>query len=393
MSESIPPRTRIVLATLGILTVVLAGMFVRSVVSRVEAPTRESSRDRMPRATGSVPTHGGAEPSATSPVVTDVSSKLVRIVSAANLATNGNCHDHFTDGCDLYSGTLDLSTGSVSNVTRLTSDPLGEAFPQLTQDGKTVAFTRYATSGWDDAMVADVGTAASRVFAHNVNHIFPMPDGSSHVITSLPGYKLEKIPATSTDLNATSSTLATGVFEPHVSAEGLKVAYYALVGGEERGSGTAQAKVYLLATGNTVDASEADGTAHCFWGFDGSKLYCNNRKNGGIIVRSVASDGTMGTASVGIAFPSVETLAAVDPAFATGSCVSTSVEYGSFCDATHVILIAACMVKANGTVDQGFTHAVLLDVSAGTYLPIGATMASAFDGPGSNSWTTTCGRL
>ncbi len=392
MIESSPARSRAILAILGLVTIVFVGLFVRSVLTRSEARVPDAARVRTPRATTSEPEVRAPQAVPTVPAA-PVVSKTVRIVSAANFAANGNCHDHYTDGCDLFSGTLDLSTGAVSGVTRLTSDSLGEAFPQMTADGRTVAFTRYAESGGDDAMVADLGTATSRVFAHNVSHVFPMPDGSNFIVTALPGFKLEKISSANTDQNATSTPLVSGVFEPHVSPDGLKVAYYATTGGESRGSGTAQAKVYVFASGKTVDASDADGTAHCFWNVDGTKLYCNNRKNGGVIVRSVASDGTMGTASVGIAFPSVAALSAVDPAFATGSCVSTSVEYGSFCDDTHVILTAACMVQSNGTLDQGFTHAVLLDLSSGTYLPVGAAMASAFGGPGSNSWTTTCGAL
>lgn len=318
------------------------------------------------------------------------SGKSVRIVTAANFASGGGCHDHDTDGCDLYTAVLDLGTGEVSAVTRVTSDARGEAFPQISRDGKTVTYTRFASSGPDDAMAADLATGASRVIRSSASHPFLTPDGTSVLLTALPSFALEIVSLA----GAVGKTpLLIGAHEPHVSADGEKVSFYATEENAERGSGTAQAKVYLRSSGTTVDVSEADGTAHCFWSFDGASLYCNNRREGGIVVRTVGEDGTVGAGTVGIAFPSVADLAAVDAAFGDGACVSATVEYGSFCDATHVALSAACMVKSSAGIDQGFTRAVVADIATGALLPVGAEMAAAFGGSGSVSWTTACGIL
>lgn len=396
MIESSTVGKKIALFSLAVITLLLLvataySAFAPDSITRDPRPLdRATPSAKVPSDRTTATVSDAAQPDATTPSIPE---NKVRLVTAANFAGGGDCHDHFTDGCDLYSAVLDLSTGTVSEVTRLTSDPLGEAWPQIASDGKTAAFTRFASVGASDVMAVDLLTAASRRLAAGASNVSPMPDAASAIATSMPGFKLKKISLLETDQTFATDSLATNAHEPHVSADGSKVAYYA-TGGSGRGSGTAQAKILVLSNGTVVDASAADGSAHCFWGFDGTTLYCNNWRNGGVTVRSVGADGTVGKESVGISFPSVAEMAAVDPAYGGGACKTVSVQYGSFCDATRVALVAGCVGRtAEGEGEQIFSHAVLMDVTTGKLVPIGASMASAFGGTGTESWTTGCGPL
>ena len=393
MTEPASIGKTFVLASLAVVTVTLVAVTAHSLLTRNDSARPLRNDARLPRTDAAVVPEDADEKIDSTSVPT--AANKVRVVTAANFAAGDSCYDHYTEGCDLYSAVLDLSTGAVSEVTRLTSDPLGEAWPQIASDGRTIAFTRFGSSiGSSDAMAVDLLTLASRLLVVGASNVSPMPDSASAMVTTMPGFKLKTISLSDANQSLGSESLATGVHEPHVSADGTKVAYYATGGGGGRGSGTAQAKVYLVTSKTTVDASEADGSAHCFWNFDGSSLYCNDRNSGGITVRTVGGNGAIGAQSVGIKFPTVAEMAAADPAYGNGACQTVSVQYGSFCDKTRVALVAGCVgTTSEGAGEQIFSHAILMDVTTRAITPIGARMAEAFGGPGTHSWTTACGAI
>lgn len=314
-------------------------------------------------------------------------SEVVTVVVSSSLASKGDCHDHYTDGCDLFSAHVDLSTGEVTDVKQLTSGGAGEIFPVLSRDGESVYYTESDENG-DSAMVISIQGGEARVLLDDANRPFPTADGSQVYVNLTDGFFIASLDLLNPDAVRQKIPGVTGAHEVHISPQGL-IAFYRLITGESRGSGTAQAMLYLPSTEQTVEVSDADGTAHCFWNYDGSALFCNNRRNGGILSYPVSKEGVVGESSVAISFPSVEALSEADSDF-DEHCVETSVEYGSFCDATHVVLTAACLIQKDGELDQDFAQTVILDMTSGEYSPLGASIAKAYGNSEGTTWTGTC---
>ena len=311
---------------------------------------------------------------------------MATVVVSSNLSSGGDCHDHYTDGCDLFSAQVDLSSGAVSEVKQLTTGPEGDIAPVLSADLKNVFYTE--SSDTDTAMELSLKEGGeSRSFSTATNHPSPLADGSKAYLVLTNGFFLATVDLQSAKVSVQKIEGMSSVHEPHVSPTGL-VSFYRLTQGETRGSGSAQAMIYVPSTGKTIEVSEADGTAHCFWNFDGSQLYCNNRNKGGILAYSVATDGTVGDSRVAIAFPSASVLGQVDNEF-TSECLSTSLEYGSFCDDNHVLLTAGCMIKGEEGLDQKFAETVILNIETDKFLPVGRNIAESFGKTG-NTWTGTC---
>ncbi len=310
---------------------------------------------------------------------------LATVVFSSNLAGTGDCHDNFTDGCDIFTAQVDLTNGEVTKVEQITKDSTADIFPVLSQDKKYVFYTK-SSEDQDTAMKISIAGDIEEVLSSSANSPFPTFDGKEIFLTLTKGHYLAKLSDEKSIVEKIKSV--NSAYEVHVSAKGL-IAFYRLISGKDRGSRTAQAMIYIPETDKTIEVTEADGTAHCFWNFDGSILYCNNRDKGGILSYPISSDGLVGDSNLAIPFPKVEVLGAIDPAF-DQSCVSTSLEYGSFCNANQVLLTASCYVKNEGGLDQKFTQIVILDISTGKFLPLGANIAKAYDETGGTSWTGTC---
>lgn len=318
-------------------------------------------------------------------------SKIATVVFSSDMESGGECHDHYTEGCDIFSAEVDLSTGAVTNIKQLTNDDFADIFPKVSQDGQSVFYTK--ADGKDDlAMEVSVEGGTPRTLARGANHPFPSADGSQVYFTLTKGYFLAA-------LNLLDSTAVFQKFdtlmsthEPQVSPTGF-IGFYRSTPGSGRGSNTSQAMVYIPSTGEIVEVSEADGTAHCFWNYDGSALYCNNAgvKDGGIFAFPISPEGEVGEREVAIRFPTVEVLEPLDAQF-TDECIITSVAYGSFCDDTHVLLTAACYTadQVDGEREQAYTQVVILDTESGEYLPVGKNLVEAYGSAEGTTWVGSC---
>ncbi len=316
---------------------------------------------------------------------------MATVVVSSDMESNGDCHDHYTDGCDIFTAQVDLSTGEVTNVKQLTNNDVADINPVLSQDGTKVYYTQ-TTGDEDAAMEISIDGGTPRTLATAANRPFPTPDGKGVYFTLKKSSMLALLNLTDSGGVFQELKSLVSTHEPEVSLRGF-VGFYRSTPGSGRGSNTSQAMVYIPSTGETVEVSPADGTAHCFWNYDGSVLYCNNAGSGagGILSFPVSEDGTVGESSVAIRFPTFATLEAVDAQF-DKDCIATSVEYGSFCDETHVLLSAACYTanEVDGEREQEFTQTVILDIDSGEYLPLGANMAEAYGSEDGTTWEGAC---
>jgi len=322
---------------------------------------------------------------------TSAPGKIVTVVVSSDMGSGGDCHDHYTDGCDLFSAQVDLSTGEVTNVKQITNNDVADINPVLSQDGTKVYYTE-TTGNEDAAMEISIDGGTSRVLAKAANRPFPTPDGEGVYFTLKKSSLMAFLDLTDSDGVFQELKTLVSTHEPEVSSRGF-VGFYRSTPGSGRGSNTSQAMVYIPSTGETVEVSPADGTAHCFWNYDGSVLYCNNTGGGagGILSFPVSEEGVVGESSVAIRFPTVATLGAVDSEF-DKECVMSSVFYGSFCDETRVLLTAGCYTAntVDGEREQEFTQTMLLDIESGEYLPVGANMVEAYGSEGGTTWEGAC---
>lgn len=308
--------------------------------------------------------------------------KIVTVVFSSNLESGGDCHDHYTDGCDLFSAQVDLSTGEASDLKQITNNDLADTFPVLSRDGKTVYYTE-STDGHDNAMLISIDGGTATLISKEASHPSPSPDGNDIYFVLRKAFTLAKF----SDGVIEKIEDITSAHEVHVSLNGL-LAFYRTSGGGRK-SGTSQPMIYNPNSGELIEVSEANGTAHCFWNYDGSSLYCNNRRDGGIISFPIAEDGSAGEYSVAIPFPSYSKLAEVDSRF-DKSCIITSVEYGSFCDDNHVMLSAACYTadQVDGEQEQKFTSVVIYNLESKKFLPMGRNIIE--EDPEIMTWSAAC---
>ncbi len=333
------------------------------------------------------------ETTETEPMETEstVQGPMATVVVSSDMESNGDCHDHYTEGCDLFSAQVDLSTGEVSNVKQLTDNDVADINPVLSPDGSKVYYTQ-TVGNEDSAMELSMNGGTPRTLATAANRPFPTPDGKGVYFTLKKSSLLAFLDLTDSDGVFQELKDLVSTHEAEVSPTGF-VGFYRSTPGSGRGSNTSQAMVYIPSTGEIVEVSPADGTAHCFWNYDGSVLYCNNAGggSGGILSFPVSEDGTVGESSVAIRFPTVATLGAVDSEF-DKDCIMASVFYGSFCDDTRVLLTAGCYTaeEVDGEREQEFTQTVLLDIDSGEYLPVGANMVEAYGNDAGTTWEGAC---
>jgi len=66
--------------------------------------------------------------------------KIIRIVFASNMESEGGCHREDPSGADLYRVDFNLETGKASDLRKLTTRPGPEWFPALSPDGRFVVY-------------------------------------------------------------------------------------------------------------------------------------------------------------------------------------------------------------------------------------------------------------
>ncbi len=88
--------------------------------------------------------------------------------------------------------------------------------------------------------------------------------------------------------------------------------------------------------------------------------------------------------------PTVAQVAALDADFSV--CKGVHYAYGTFCDATHLLVTIGCALEIDGVVDTTMSKLGLIDVSVpGSPLRvIGKGLAGAYAGTGSSSYTVDC---
>lgn len=311
-----------------------------------------------------------------------VSAETVELLFSADLATGTGCATVQDAGCDIYRATVNLATGAAADVMRITSDTSGNGFPVWHPTGSTIYFNEYpphaapTNIGYANLLTDVVGTLLP--FAA---HPSILPNGQDFIYTKRPDYTLMR--AVFFDgFMAAADSLTLGAaddrFEPSISPDGKYVVYH------EKVNDTAQAKILIIATGEILEFSAADGTGHCVFNADGTIAVCDQKRGGGMVARSIA-DGVLGEPYVIIEDPAAKDIAKIDADFA--SCASLSANYPAFVDDDTVFVSLSCALKAGD--NQSFSKLFLVQLGGvkPTYIPVGANIAAAFGGPGEDSWS------
>ena len=371
---SFSSRQKSILVALSVLAAGTAGAYCSLVLFFPTNAERAESSSQV-SSTGATSTNNATGEATKTFNATD------RLVFSADFASGTPCHDRDTAGCQVFSALLDHDTGAVQQVSLL-SATTNDQFPELSPDGSFATYM-HSDATRDTAMLYRFANGTTQTIAENANHPYPSADSESVYYTLTHGFALA-----SARLDDLGHPLLTGIasaHEPHVSAEG-NVSYYT-----SSGAGSAQPMVYFPATKTSVKASDV-GAAHCFWNTTGSLVYCNDRDHGGIISHTV-QNGVIGPDVVAFSFPTASALAADDPAFSDPSCVATSLEYGSFCDADHLMLTAGCYERTGTALQEKFTTIMMEDLSTKTLLPVGMNAAAAYGTPSATLWTASCAPL
>lgn len=364
----------IIVLVVAIGVIVGSGLFLfwkfqQSEAIEISAPSVDSEPP-------TIPTEG--DPSAT-------------ITFSADFSNNNGCDGHSNRGCDIYTATIEFD-GSVSNIVQYTSDDISETWPVFSTDGATI----YANA--DQGVLrgniewVSLANQTHGVLQANARGTAPSPDGKSFFFIKLDGtsalMKADFVSATLLADAVQISSAGQKYGEPHMSPLGDIVFHQLFDGG--RGSNTAQGGVYRSSTGDFIHITEANGSAHCFWGFDGTSAYCNNVDVYPGILKIQFENGILGTPIGTIHHPRVADVAALDADYA--ACVNVQYAYGSFCDEDHLIVTLGCATRVDGVATTTMSKLALLDLSSGTpiYIPLGKNLAAAFGGPGSSSYTATC---
>ena len=362
----------------------------------------ELHQPMIPRTTPRISSGASSSPSHAQGVTADVSTEALAkvdrqpsasatIVFGADFSNNEGCDGHSNVGCDLYTATMALD-GTVSDVTQQTSNDTEESFPAFSADGKTV-YANFNTSSTQGNIVwATLADHKNGILETEARGVAPTPDGKHIFFTMLHGSSALmsgdfSSPTTLTNVHQVSTTGK--YYEPHASSNG-DIAFYNLFGGG-RGSNTAQGGIHRPSTGTFLTSTDANGYAHCFWGFGGTSVYCNNTEVYSGIQRISFDGGVVGTAVGAIHNPTIAAMTALDSDYA--QCVTTQFAYGSFCDATHLLVTVGCGTRTSTGTDTTMSKLALLVLSSTenpTIIPLGKNLAESFGGPGTSSYTASC---
>ncbi len=317
-------------------------------------------------------------------------SETAAIVFAADFGNNSGCETHNQGGCDIYTANIQLD-GTVLDVERRTDNAFEEVFPVFSPDGSMI----YANTSAEKFGIEwiDLSRETSGILQSSARGPVPLPDGKRMIFSSLGKSKALMIAdlTSPTSLSNIEQISPEGASygEPHGAPNGDVI--FSKLFGAGRGSNTAQAGVYRLATEEFIDLTEQDGTAHCFWGFGGTSAYCNNAEKFRGIFRIPFTDGVVGTATEGIVPPKLADVLAQDDEY-TG-CRSVFYAYGTFCDEDHAIVTMGCEnTDAAGDLTLSVSKLALIDLSTSpvTMYPLGKNLADTFGGVGDSSYTVSC---
>lgn len=321
-----------------------------------------------------------------------VVEKKAKIVFAADFANNQGCDGHSNAGCDVYTASIDWS-GEVSDVKQQTNNSSQENFPVFAVDGKTVYANADTDNKHGNIEWVTLADQKSGILVSQARGAAPLADGKQIVYVKLDGTLALMVAdlATAWSIGTAQQISPTGqrYSEPHVSANGDLV-FYQLAGGTDRGSNTAQGGAYLAKDKKFIELTAANGYAHCFWGFDGQTAYCNNLEQYPGISKIVINNGIAEAPVGAIHHPTVAEMTAVDSDYA--QCATTQFAYGSFCDATHLLVTVGCGTKTTEGSDTTMSKLALLDLTTGTpkIVALGKNLAAAFGATGTSSYTGSC---
>lgn len=321
-------------------------------------------------------------PAAPIPAEIPTASLGARIVFGADFATNGGCADHGNaNACDLFSARLDLSTGAVSDVTRLTSTAESESYPAWNPNGTVAYASVFQTTVRKSIVFVDTTTGKTGTLVASGTWPEISPDGSTILYNATDTDTLMLADLADAGTSMGTPTALTGVArqeDPDYSPDGMRIVFHQIL------SDGAHGMVLDTRTGKT--AEYADRSGHCGFSGNGDYTVCDNAKGGGLFKRPYEG-GVLGEESLLVADLSPSVLSAYDDAFA--SCGGTSFNYPTFCgDNTHLLTSVSC--GTGGSVS--FSRLFLLTLSGKTviYAPIGKALAVDYGGPGKSSWTVDC---
>ena len=319
------------------------------------------------------------------------SGKVVTMAFAADFARGTGCRaatvDTLNKGCDIYVTTLDITTGAVSNVKRMTTADEPEGFPAIGKDG-SIYYNVY--SGTATRIGYAIGGETGQLLA-NANHLSIAEDGTKVVYGDTNGHKLVMAELSANGKALVNSKPLTGEamqFEPEIAGD--YVIFYQEF--PDAMTKNAQGRLYNLVSALTVDFTDQDGSAHCTLSPKGTLGTCNNATRGGVRGRNI-TDGTLGDMKTIIDLKSPTEMAKIDPAYA--DCTSIAFNFPTFCgDDTHIVLGAVC---AKGTGGEHGSNGVLsklflvnLEGSEPRFTNLGDALATQAGGIGKDSMTAGC---
>lgn len=317
-------------------------------------------------------------PAAPSPAPTG--GAPARLIFAANLADNAPCADHGrANACDLYTASLDLGSGAISGVARLTTTRESESYPAWHPSGSLAYYTILKDERNKNVGVVSVPGGNPHVILPGATWPEVSPDGKTLVYHDGRSRMLMAAPLTNGQPGPpVPLTGRPNQDDADFAPDGRAIVFH------DTTSGQATGMVYDRGTGRTATWTERSG--HCGFGGAGGLTMCDNSKGGGLYVSSY-QNGTLGTPRLLIPDPRPAELAAADPAFA--GCTGTSFNYPTFCgDDTHVLVSTSCNMAGTVTISRLF----LLDLTTSppAYRAIGKAIADNFHGPGGSTWTVDC---
>ncbi len=307
----------------------------------------------------------------------------VTIFFSADFA-NGSL-DGTNEDFDLYSAQVDLTTGDVNSVVRLTDTEASELNATTPADGSFVVFQQtdgrradslasYQVQGGTvstlvNGKAPDVSADGTRLLYADGQKIYEtelFSDGTSFG---------EKTPVTDFDDGRYT--------EPSFSADETMALVYQF--NEER----VNAAVITLSTGDIRAISPEDGTGHCDFSPTTTLALCDNKSKGGILGSYVTATNAT---PMDIILPNSlnEQALALDSDFAP--CVGMSLNFPEFCgDGDHVLVSASCKMSRQDD-DPAFSKLFLYTLSTQQLFPVGKNLAESFGGTGFSSKTGACTR-
>ncbi len=305
-----------------------------------------------------------------------------RIMFGADFDSNGSCRDHGTnDQCDLYTATLKLSDGTVTDVKRATNTSVSESYPAWNPNLSVAYFTIFKDVRTKDLGYVDLRTGNTGVLISGASWAAVSPDGST-LLYADSNKMLTTASLSGGGLVVGTGAALTGVKEqedPDYSTDGRYIVFH-----EITSTVGAVGQVYDTQTKKTASWGQESG--HCGFGINSLITLCDNSTGGGIQSR-LYHEGTFGDASLFLADLKASAISVYDSTFAP--CQGVSFNYPTFCgDDQHLLVSTSC--NQNGEVT--FSRLFLIELTGSTpiYRPIGKTLAETYGGTGKSSWTVAC---